>query len=68
MNNTVSWVIALCSPLKVNRRFGEKCHLHLQRRNINQQKSACYLHNVDFFFGLFFDTEDAGELFLRIVG
>jgi hypothetical protein len=25
----ISWDITLCSPLKVNRRFGGTCHLHL---------------------------------------
>jgi hypothetical protein len=28
--------IARCSPLKVNRRFGVTCHLHLQGRRISQ--------------------------------
>jgi hypothetical protein len=30
MESSIFWVIALCSLLKVNQRFGETCHLHLQ--------------------------------------
>jgi hypothetical protein len=66
MNSTIFWVIAPCGPLKVDRRFRETCYLHLQHRSISQQNSACYLDYVGFLFGLFFDTEDAGELLHRI--
>jgi hypothetical protein len=34
MNSYIFWDITLCSPLKVNRRFGGTCHLHLQGRRI----------------------------------
>jgi hypothetical protein len=30
------WDIKQCSPLKVNRRFGGTCHLHLQGRSMKQ--------------------------------
>jgi hypothetical protein len=33
------WDITLCSPLKVNRSFGETCLLHFQCRRISQ---ACF--------------------------
>jgi hypothetical protein len=65
--NLILWDITPCSPLKVNRRFGETSHLHRQVRSISQENSACYLHHVGYLFGLFFDTEDAGKLFLRNV-
>jgi hypothetical protein len=34
--NSVFWDITPCSPLKVNRRFGGTCHLHLQCQRISQ--------------------------------
>jgi hypothetical protein len=33
------WDITPCSLLKVNRRFGGKCHLHLQGRRISQERN-----------------------------
>jgi hypothetical protein len=54
INNPVFWDTTPCSPLKVNRRFGETCRLQLQSRRIsegrNQPSSACIpedrtLHN-----------------------
>jgi hypothetical protein len=35
-NPSILWNIMLCSPLKVSRRFGETCRLHLQRRKIEE--------------------------------
>jgi hypothetical protein len=32
------WDITFCSPLKVNRRFGGTCRLHLQSRRISQAR------------------------------
>lgn len=52
MNNSVFWDITRCSPLKVNRRFGETCRLYLHGRRIyleikqqscSKQNSHCYL-------------------------
>jgi hypothetical protein len=44
MKSTVFWDITLCSPLKVNRRFGGTYRLHLQGRRIsraiNQQEAV----------------------------
>jgi hypothetical protein len=34
MNNSAFWDIPRCSLLKVNRRFGESCRLHLHGRRI----------------------------------
>jgi hypothetical protein len=70
-----SWGITLCSPLKVNRRFGGTYRLHLQGRRIsrarNQRKIrwqaalvAIYFHS-GFLVGLFFDPEDGGDMFIR---
>jgi hypothetical protein len=55
-----SGIIKPCSPLKVNRRFGGTCRLHLQGRSIC---SACYLLHARFLVLLVFDVED-GDMFL----
>jgi hypothetical protein len=36
---SIFWDITPCSPLKVNRRFGRTCHLHLQGRRIRQARN-----------------------------
>jgi hypothetical protein len=38
-NNPVFWYITPCSPLKINRRFGGTCRLHLQGRRIIQGRN-----------------------------
>jgi hypothetical protein len=46
MKRFVFWDITPCSPLKVNRRFGGTCRIHLQGRRINQarnQHESCSL-------------------------
>jgi hypothetical protein len=59
------------SPLKVNRRFGGTCRLHLLGRRIsqasNQSSAFCLLH-AGSLFGIFFDIEDGTDIFLRNVG
>jgi hypothetical protein len=47
MENPVFWDITLCSPLKVKRRFGGTCRLHLHEFSL---------------FGLFFVPEDGGDV------
>jgi hypothetical protein len=47
--------------------FGWNCSLHLQCRR-GQEETNVKAGDVGFFFGLFFDTEDVGDLFLRNVG
>jgi hypothetical protein len=79
MKDTVFWDITPCSLLKVSRRFGGTCRLHLQgrriSREINQRERrwqaeptsallATSFH-AGFFLGLFFDPEDEGDMFLR---
>jgi hypothetical protein len=39
MKSPVFWNIRPCSSLKVNRRFGGKCCLHLQDLRINQERN-----------------------------
>jgi hypothetical protein len=39
MESSIVWDITPCSPVKVNRRFGETCRLHLQGRRINQARN-----------------------------
>jgi hypothetical protein len=36
MKSSVIWDVTLCSPLKINQRFGGTCRLHLQARIISQ--------------------------------
>jgi hypothetical protein len=40
MKSTVFWDIMLCSPLKVNRRFGGKYRLKFQARRIGRGRNA----------------------------
>jgi hypothetical protein len=62
MNISIFWDITPCSPLRVNQRFGGTFRLHLQG-----SKLATYFTLV-FLLGLFFDTEDVGDMFLRNFG
>jgi hypothetical protein len=75
MKSFIFWDITPCCPLKVNRRFGEKFHLHLQGQRISRARNhreswalltTCF-HTV-FLFGLFCDPEDGGDMFLRNIG
>jgi hypothetical protein len=38
LKSTIIWDITPCSPLKVNRRFGGTCRLHLQGRIISRAR------------------------------
>jgi hypothetical protein len=54
-----------CGPLKMNRRFGGTCHLHLQGVGIlrtRNQNEAC--SNI-LLLGLFFHSEYGGDIFIR---
>jgi hypothetical protein len=59
-----------CIPLRVNRRFGETCRLHLQvwRMSHAKNQSACYLLYSSFLLRLFFDHEGGVVMFFRNVG
>jgi hypothetical protein len=37
VKSPISWNIAPCNPVKINRRLGETCHLQLQGRRISQE-------------------------------
>jgi hypothetical protein len=44
MKSTLLWDTTPCSPMKVNRRFGGTCRLHLQGRIVSQtrnQRATC---------------------------
>jgi hypothetical protein len=65
MKISIFWDITPYSPLKVNWRFGGKCHLHLQGWRINHERNkfpACF--HAGFLLGLFFNPEDGGDMFL----
>jgi hypothetical protein len=62
MKGPVFWDMTARSPFKVNRRFGETCHLHLQRRKISQARTLLATCFHAGFFGLLFDPEDGGDM------
>jgi hypothetical protein len=64
MKSSTFWDVALCSPPQINGDFGRTCCLRLQGRRIS---SAFKLLHITFLLGLFFGTEDVGEMFLRNV-
>jgi hypothetical protein len=59
INSSVFWYTTLCSPLKVNRHYGETRCLHLQCGR------SWYLPHSDFLLDLFFNSEDEGNMFIR---
>jgi hypothetical protein len=59
--------ITPCSFLKTSRRFGGTYGLHLQGRISRARELATCFHAV-ILLGLFFDTEDGDDMFLRNVG
>jgi hypothetical protein len=61
MKSTIFWDITSCSPLSVNRRFGETYRLRLQGLLAN-----CF--HAGFLLSLFFELEGVGEMLLRNVG
>jgi hypothetical protein len=65
------WDTTLCSPLKINRRFGT-CRLCLQGRRISQARNQCEKggkhSSAVFLLGLFFYPEDGSDMFLRNIG
>jgi hypothetical protein len=68
------WDITLCSPWKISRHFWGTAHLHVQGQRIskarNQHESrsqAGLCFHAGFLFGLFFDPEDGGDMFLQNV-
>jgi hypothetical protein len=63
IKSVIFWDKTPCSPLKVNRRFGEKYRLYFKAED-----STFHLFFVDFLLGLFFGPEDGGDIFLLNVG
>jgi hypothetical protein len=67
----------ICRPVEVHRRFREKNCLHLQGRRVSEGisrrqpeklclKPACC--KLSYLVGAFFDPENGGNTFLRIIG
>jgi hypothetical protein len=46
LNNPIFWYIMLCSPLKVNRRFGGTYRIHLLGRRVKNQSAALKMKAV----------------------
>jgi hypothetical protein len=71
MKSYTVWDIMPCSPLKVNRSFGGKCHLDLHGGGISKQetrvKKAAILH-AGLLLASFFEPEEGGDIFPRNVG
>jgi hypothetical protein len=65
MKSYTFWDTTPCSLLKANVRFRETCRLQLQDRRISPSKK---LLHAGFLVGLFFDTVDGGDIYLRNVG
>jgi hypothetical protein len=58
--------ITPCSQLKVNRRFGGTCRLHLSGSKHKRNKKPA--SRDGFLLYLFFDHEDGGDMFLQNFG
>jgi hypothetical protein len=67
LKSTFFWYITPCSPLKVNRRFGGTYLLHLHGLRISPALLAIFSH-AGFLLGLFLDSEDGENIFLRSDG
>jgi hypothetical protein len=64
VKSTIFWDITMCSPLKVDRRFGGACRFHLQGRRISGALLSTFFQ-AGFLLGVFFEPEDGGDMFLR---
>jgi hypothetical protein len=65
MKSSIFWDITPYIQLKIIGYWEGSRRFHLHGRRINQTKpSACYLFRGGFLFGLFFDPEDVGDVFL----
>jgi hypothetical protein len=58
----IFWNITPCSPLKVNRRFGGTCHVHIQVRRISQAALLATSFHAGFLLCLFSDPEDGRDV------
>jgi hypothetical protein len=48
IKSTIFWDITQCSPLSVNRRFGETYRLHFQgRKKAERERSAYFFYHED---------------------
>jgi hypothetical protein len=65
LKSFVFWDRTPCSPLKVNRRFGEIYRLHIQGRRISQERNQ---YEAGSSSTSFFDPEDEDHIFFRNVG
>jgi hypothetical protein len=69
---SIFWNITLCSPTKLNRRFGGTYSLRTQGGRVSQARNQHYaaesrvLPNAS--FCLFLDPESVGGMFLLILG
>jgi hypothetical protein len=66
--NSIFCNVTLCSPIEVHRRFSESKSKRMNKQAaIREALLVAYLLLVSFFVGIFFDTENRGITFLRII-
>jgi hypothetical protein len=63
MKCSVFWDMTQCSPLKVNRRFGRTCRLHIQYRRSKARNQRESRWKAGFFLHLSFNPEDRSDMF-----
>jgi hypothetical protein len=68
MKCSIFWDITTCSPLKINRRFGGICRLHIQGRRISQARNQREAGSNQWLACFTFHSKDGGDLFRRNVG
>jgi hypothetical protein len=61
MKSSIFWDVTVCSRVKVNRRFRGTYRLYFQGR-MGAKQELCLLQ-TGFLLGLFFYTEDGGDVF-----
>jgi hypothetical protein len=71
LESSIFWDVKPCSPLKVSRRFGRLCHLHIQDWRVRQGRSiasdACCALQPGFLLGLLFNPENWVDMCIRNV-
>lgn len=67
MKNSIIWGLTPYTLLKVIRRFGWTCDLHIEGWTVSQESFGCCLLDAGFLGFLLLNPEDADGMFLRNV-